>query len=91
MVAGDLEPVGEGGAGDLGSRGRVWRWIPPGIRQETEPRTENSVPIYMPGADLNETTLKCQGKMASRPGRIVLVGDPENRHILGKSKPIRMN
>ena len=47
--------------------------------------TENSVPIYMPGADLNETTLKCQGKMASRPGRIVLVGDPENRHISGKS------
>ena len=43
--------------------------------------TENSVPIYMPGADLNETTLRCQGKVAPRPGRNVLVGDPENRHI----------
>ena len=39
--------------------------------------TENSVLIYMPGADLNETTLGCQGKVAPRPGRNVLVGDQE--------------
>ena len=39
--------------------------------------TENSVLIYMPGADLNETTLRCQGKVAPRPGRNVLVGDQE--------------
>ena len=39
--------------------------------------TENSVLIYMPGADLNETTLKCQGKNGTAPGRNVLVGDQE--------------
>ena len=39
--------------------------------------TENSVPIYRPWADVNETTLRCQGKVAPRPGRNVLDGNQE--------------
>ena len=39
--------------------------------------TENPVLIYRPWADVNETTLRCQGKVAPGPGRNVLDGNQE--------------